>query len=126
MIDTSGICHAIGVILDGEAVDVGNPSAGHRYNSSVRYWKQMEKRGKACLVVVVSEDDTAKWISVMPRVSRRELKAKETEADAILGLTEHPFSRAAGVLISLDRHRFICRHPFVRKGISWRSETGRF
>ncbi|HEV2246171.1 MAG TPA: diadenylate cyclase [Terriglobia bacterium] len=107
MIDTDGICHAIGVILDGEAVDVGNPARGARYNSSLRYWKQMEKRGKACLVVVVSEDGTAEWIpELMPRVSRRELKAKETEAEAILGLAEHPYSRAAGVVIWLDRHRF--------------------
>lgn len=117
MIDTDGICHAIGVILDGEAVEVGNPARGARYNSSLRYWKQMEKRGKACLVVVVSEDGTAEWIpELMPRVSRRELKAKETEADAILGLTKHPFSRAAGVLIWLDRHRFYLSASLCEKG----------
>ena len=107
MVDTSGICHAIGVILDGEAVNVGNPARGARYNSSLRYWMQMEKRGKPCLVVVVSEDGTAEWIPTLkPRMSRRELKAKESEADTILGLAEYPFSRAAGLLNWLDRHRF--------------------
>jgi hypothetical protein len=80
----------------------------------------MEKRRKPCLIVVVSEDGTAEWIpELMPRASRRELKAKEAEADAILGLSEYPFSRGAGLLNWLDRH------PFVRKQTSWSNETGR-
>src|SRR5206468_4283631 len=37
LIDTECICHAIGVILDGDAVEFGDPARGARYNSSLRY-----------------------------------------------------------------------------------------
>jgi hypothetical protein len=107
MLDTNGVCHAIGVILDGIAVDFGNPARGARFNSSVRYAAQMEARKKDCLVVVVSEDGTAEWIpELLPRLSRTELKSKEAEADSILEMTEFPISRTGRLLRWLSKHRF--------------------
>jgi hypothetical protein len=107
MLDTSGVCHAIGVILDGEAVEFGNPARGARFNSSLRYYARMENRKKDCLVVVISEDGTAEWIpELRPRLSLRELKAKEDEADSILLMTQFPISRTQGLLIWFSKHRF--------------------
>jgi DisA bacterial checkpoint controller nucleotide-binding len=37
LIDPAGVCHAIGVILDGEASPKCSPERGARYNSAVRY-----------------------------------------------------------------------------------------
>jgi len=53
LIDTEGVCHAIGVILDGKASKQGDPSRGARYNSAIRYVDSSES---PCVAVVVSED----------------------------------------------------------------------
>lgn len=61
--DERGICYAIGVILDGEAFDIGDPSRGARYNSALRYRNQQKRNGKKTFVVVVSEDKYINCIS---------------------------------------------------------------
>ena len=53
LLDVAGICHAIGVILDGEAVSDGTSVRGARYNSAVRYVKR--SNGK-CVAIIISED----------------------------------------------------------------------
>lgn len=53
--DTNGTCYTFGAILDGSAVK-GDPGRGARYNSALRYLQLQEEKGKACLIVVVSED----------------------------------------------------------------------
>ncbi|MBX3191060.1 MAG: DNA integrity scanning protein DisA nucleotide-binding domain protein [Labilithrix sp.] len=56
LLDTKGLCHAVGVILDGRArAQVGSPARGARYNSAARYVDAAEK---PALAVVVSEDGT--------------------------------------------------------------------
>lgn len=116
MLDTSGVCHAIGVILDGEAVEFGNPARGARFNSSLRYAARMENRKKDCLVVVVSEDGTAEWIPELPpRLSRQELQSKEAEADLILAMTEFPISRTGGLLSWLSKHRLYLHQSLCDK-----------
>ncbi|MEC0235704.1 tetratricopeptide repeat protein [Paenibacillus kribbensis] len=56
--DTDGLCHAIGVILDGIAKeDIGDASRGARYNSAYRYlYKLKEDEQKKCVIVIISED----------------------------------------------------------------------
>jgi hypothetical protein len=55
LLDTQGVCYAIGVILDGMAKEhLGDPSRGARYNSAVRYVSGRAPR--SCVVVVISED----------------------------------------------------------------------
>jgi hypothetical protein len=53
IIDTQGVCHAIGAILDGEVSARGDRRRGGRYNSALMYVD-----GTACpsLIVVVSQD----------------------------------------------------------------------
>jgi hypothetical protein len=56
LLDTKGLCHAVGVILDGRArSEVGSPARGARYNSAARY---VDAAQKPALVVVASEDGT--------------------------------------------------------------------
>lgn len=55
-------CKAIGVIVDGETVKVGDPGRGARYNSLTNYvrWLNSENRNANvnCMAVVISEDGT--------------------------------------------------------------------
>lgn len=53
LLGTDGVCHAIGVILDGLAVEDGDPARGARFNSALRY---IGTRKEACMAIVVSED----------------------------------------------------------------------
>lgn len=65
LVDIDGICHGIGVILDGMATEKGDPSRGARYNSVVRYVQtiaQTENFSNS-FSVVVSEDGDVDIIS---------------------------------------------------------------
>lgn len=58
LMDLDGVCHGIGVILDGIATDKGDPSRGARYNSAIRYVETISKNPNYanCFAVVISED----------------------------------------------------------------------
>lgn len=62
LVDPHGICHAVGVILDGPANDECKPSRGSRYNSGVRYVRSSKMPR---LALVLSEDQT---IDIVPRL----------------------------------------------------------
>ncbi|WP_159884047.1 tetratricopeptide repeat protein [Paenibacillus puerhi] len=65
-LDTSGACHAIGVILDGLAQEhQGDASRGARYHSAYRYQEKLrlDKNGaKPCVIAIISEDGTVDLI----------------------------------------------------------------
>nr|WP_029212383.1 diadenylate cyclase [Arsenicicoccus bolidensis] len=65
LLTPDGVCHAVGVILDGVATGAGDPSRGSRYNSAVRY---TEASTAPCLTVIVSEDG---MIDVYPELAPR-------------------------------------------------------
>lgn len=52
LLDGSGICHALGIIMDGSVSKRGDPARGSRYNSTIRYVDGHDE----CVVVVCSED----------------------------------------------------------------------
>ncbi|KAB0443977.1 diadenylate cyclase [Lysinibacillus fusiformis] len=57
LLDDTGICYAIGVILDGVANNkIGTVSRGARYNSALRYLNYCKEENILCLIVIVSED----------------------------------------------------------------------
>ncbi|MBL1822865.1 hypothetical protein ELE64_33570, partial [Klebsiella pneumoniae] len=64
LLDPAGLCHAIGIILDGEATDECTPSRGSRYNSGVRY---VQTSGTRRLAIVVSDDRT---VDIIPQIKR--------------------------------------------------------
>lgn len=56
LIDPAGMCHAVGVILDGQATKAGDPSRGSRFNSARRYILSARKMRHKSIAIVVSED----------------------------------------------------------------------
>ncbi|WP_405109213.1 diadenylate cyclase [Paenibacillus sp. FSL K6-1217] len=56
--DTQARCHALGVILDGNAKpDIGDPSRGARFNSAHRYLHKLKDSGEQeCVIAIISED----------------------------------------------------------------------
>lgn len=64
LLDPYGICHAFGVILDGEVNEECTPSRGSRYNSGVRY---VCSEGRRALAIVASDDKT---IDIIPEIRR--------------------------------------------------------
>lgn len=65
LVSPDGACHAVGVILDGQATGDGDPARGARYNSAVRY---RHAAGDDCLVIIVSEDG---MIDLLPNLKPR-------------------------------------------------------
>lgn len=63
LLDTEGVCWALGVILDGRAVRGGDPARGARFNSAVRY---VEGADHPCLAMVISEEGTVDVILPRP------------------------------------------------------------
>lgn len=70
ILDEKGICHAIGVILDGEAISNGDTARGARYNSLCNYIDYQKKKNRGdCMAVIISEDKT---IDVYPHLCRND------------------------------------------------------
>ena len=67
MLDKSGICHGLGVILDGECVVKGNPSRGARFNSAYNYIAARKMAGQRAVAIVISEDRTMDVITTLDK-----------------------------------------------------------
>ena len=61
LLDPTGVCHAIGVILDGLATEEGDASRGARYNSALRYVSGRAHPPTMC--IVISDDG---YVNMMP------------------------------------------------------------
>jgi hypothetical protein len=98
LIDPMGRCHAIGVILDGEANDACTASRGSRFNSAVRY----VRNGDAPRVAFILSDDLTANIEPMlrPRVSMAALEG------AIARLEAASLDEYLKPLHFLDENRF--------------------
>jgi hypothetical protein len=98
VLDPQGICHAVGVILDGEAAPECTPSRGSRFNSAMRYVRSRDRRR---LAIVLSDDHTIDIIPLLrPQIDRREVEKK------ILGLEEATLENYHEPRHWLDDHRF--------------------
>jgi len=76
LVDLDGVCHGIGVILDGPAHRHCTPSRGARYNSAVRYAYRRPAGRLDCMVVVKSEDGMVNLFPALrPQISKAELNA---------------------------------------------------
>lgn len=102
LLGTDGLCHAIGVILDGEATDAGDPARGARFNSAVRY---VSTPGRAALAIVISEDGS---FDVLPLRRQRVLRSDVSAAlEALRRLSEDQNRRdLPEVREQLERYRF--------------------
>jgi hypothetical protein len=63
LLDHEGLCHAVGVILDGKATDRGSPARGARFNSALRY--VLEEGDRTSIAIVLSEDGN---VDLLPRL----------------------------------------------------------
>lgn len=73
LLDHDGMCHAVGVILDGKATARGSPARGARFNSALRY--VLENEHRASIAVVLSEDGHIDLLPrLRPRISRTTLR----------------------------------------------------
>lgn len=98
LLDPSGYCHAIGIILDGEANDNCTPSRGSRFNSGVRYVQSDNHRR---LAIVVSDDHTA---DIIPRL--RPLVSSSKIEQHIVQLETATLNNYHKSQNWLDKHRF--------------------
>jgi hypothetical protein len=60
IIDTDGVCYAIGAILDGDVSERGDRTRGGRYNSALMY---LDTVAAPSVIVVVSRDGTVDIVS---------------------------------------------------------------
>jgi len=98
ILDPTGKCHAIGVILDGAANDECTPSRGSRFNSAVRY---VHSASAKRLAIVVSDDRTVDIFPLLrPRISRASLERNIAEFE-VTTLDNYHKARSW-----LDSHRF--------------------
>lgn len=98
MIDPQCTCHAIGVILDGQATSGCTPSRGARYNSGVRYVRAADSPR---LAIVVSDDRMVDVIPTLrPRIKRSAID------EAITDLENSGSEDYHSAIRWLDRHRF--------------------
>lgn len=58
IVDTDGVCHAIGAILDGVVEKPGNIARGARFNSAITYVDFEVEMGRKSVAIIVSSDDT--------------------------------------------------------------------
>ena len=98
LVSPDGDCHAVGVILDGAALDECTPARGSRYNSAIRYVHSCDTPR---LAVVVSDDQT---VDVVP-LPRPNIKASQIRK-AIAELESSSNDDYHEWINWLDGHRF--------------------
>lgn len=73
LLDTDGICHSIGVILDGLATESGDSSRGARFNSALRY-SAYKSENISTVIIIISEDGMIDLVpKLLPQIKRSDL-----------------------------------------------------
>jgi hypothetical protein len=81
LIDPGGVCHAIGVVLDGPAREECTPARGGRYNSAIRY---VTEPAAPRMAIVASDDRTVDVIPILkPRINRADLEKLVAQAEGV-------------------------------------------
>lgn len=79
LVDPFGVCHAVGVILDGLANERCTPSRGSRYNAAVRY---VFSSASPRMAMVQSADGTTDILPLLrPRISRELVEDKVSDLE---------------------------------------------
>lgn len=106
LIDHKGVCHAAGVILDGNAVKgKGTRSRGARYNSAIRYVNAKKQTG--CLAVVISQDGAIDLVpELQPRIRRSDIVKRMEELRGAVASEVVNAKAYYKVIFWLSEHRF--------------------
>ena len=101
LLDHDGLCHAVGVILDGKATDRGSPARGARFNSALRY--VLEEGPRASIAVVLSEDGNVDLLPrLRPRIGRVALgKMNQMVRDHVTGVPSQALRTKCARLVQL-------------------------
>jgi DNA integrity scanning protein DisA with diadenylate cyclase activity len=103
MLDPAGVCHSIGVILDGLATHDGDASRGARYNSAVRYIQGK----KETIAIIVSADGMVDILpNLMPRILRTTIPRALTELEEIPKTDELDTPKYYKLMDMFGAHRF--------------------
>lgn len=98
LLDPRGLCHAIGVVLDGPAQEDCTPARGARYNSALRY---VRASPVSRLAIVVSDDHTVDVLGLLrPRIPAAGVERAIQELEAS---TADNFHKSR---LFLDQYRF--------------------
>lgn len=98
LVDPTGVCHAIGVILDCVATSNCSPARGSRYNSALRY---VNSQGTRRLAVVISDDRSVDIVPLLrPQIRKCEIEKRIVELESCPVDTYHSAQNW------LDEHRF--------------------
>lgn len=101
LLDYTGVCYSIGVILDGDINFKCTPSRGSRYNSAMRYVYGPKKRKVEKMAIVISDDKTVEVEPLLkPKISEGELEGY------ILKLEMATSDDYMEYQLWLDKHRF--------------------
>ena len=107
LLSPDGICHAIGVILDGMATSKGDSARGARFNSAIRYYEATKNQYDS-IMVIISEDGMVDIIpSLRPQVKRTSI-AKQVEKLRLINNSGEEISiKSFNVTMDwLEQHRF--------------------
>ncbi len=125
--DTTGACHAIGVILDGLAQEhLGDSSRGARFHSAYRYLEKLKIDKKGCVIAIISEDGMANLIpeqvnEAIVRQLVREMisyiKDNDTLSEEAIQDYERRLEEAAGETVIDHHHFFILAETFSAKSL---------
>lgn len=106
LLDTDGLCHAIGVILDGPATNKGDAARGSRYNSAVRY-AEFTKSINPCLIIVVSEDGMVDLIPhLKPQIHRNKIDDHIKKLIEIANQVSPERKKFSKIYNFLEEHQF--------------------
>ena len=104
LLDSTGVCHSIGVILDGISTNKGTSERGARYNSAIRY---VENNKKKCVAVIISEDGMVDlYPDLLPRITKN---AIEKHLDNLRELSSNDIlnnDKYRKIMSWFDKHRF--------------------
>lgn len=101
-----GLCHAVGVILDGISAKGGDRGRGARFNSATRYH---ESQDCECAAMVVSEDGGLDLLPrLKPPISKRVIQESMERLEKLSSNPSSPIDRAAEarVINWLENHSF--------------------
>jgi hypothetical protein len=104
LVDPSGRCHAVGVILDGRSSSEGTPARGARYNSAIRYVRDAPR---GTMAVVVSEDGDIEIVPLLkPQILRSKLLSVLGTVEELRRTAEPDLDLIHDTARWLDTHRF--------------------
>jgi hypothetical protein len=104
LLDSMGVCHSIGVILDGVATEKGRSDRGARYNSAIRY---VENNKMKCVAVIISEDGMVDLYPILlPQIRHSEIEKHLDELRIIHGEELLDDDRYWSVMRWLTQHEF--------------------